>query len=211
MKKIYKIFGAVAIIGLFVLGSMSTGMANERVAFGERKVVESEPIASEPIELELEGEPAYADFDDDQYPIGYPGESLDYCPETTPIFFKNGDLATTIVWRRPTVLTDARIRVKVRNVGAGQSGGGTMAFTLYTCVLGIPQMLQPTYVSDTRTVSPLKEDESEVHVFPSLLPGAGIDMSGNLYYFRNNINPYKYEGPIRHHSVRHGWLVGIQL
>lgn len=206
MKKMYRIFGAVAIIGLFLIGSMSTGLAAQQQAV---------PGVQPGGQQQIEGILAYADFDDDQLPTGQvpaqPGESLDY-PQTLPITH-NGDLATVLAWRRPVIDLGekmARIRVQVRNVAidGSQSQGGTIKFHLYGTLLGLPNFFDPVYVSDTRAVSALCAWEKEVFVYPNLLNG--IEMGNPLYYFKSDINPTcLYEGFGRHISDRYGFLLGV--
>ena len=130
MKKMYKIFGAVAIIGLFLLGSVaSTSMAAPR---------QQNPVVQQEESLQRQAQPqqpqqqyVVAIYDDEAYPLGpdYPDESCAYNPYTTPLFGQ--DLATTTIACFP--LTDL-LWIRVRNVGvpgSGLSSGATIKIKVY--------------------------------------------------------------------------------
>jgi|GEM_PF-2159713 len=119
MKNISKIFGAVAIIGLFLICSMSTGLA----AIAQKQTLVAQPS----YQIATYGDGTYVDG---AYPIGLPDETSPY-PLTTPV---NGhDYCTVIIACFP--LTDMLL-IRVRNIGTSVGCGGQAVIRVHAFVSG---------------------------------------------------------------------------
>ena len=200
MKNIYKIFGAAAIIGLFLISSIpSTSLAAIGQSQGMQVVQSDELQQQQQDEEEI-------DFDDDQYPLdnyGWLGETLPY-PQSTP-FWGNGDLAVTFATRAITQPAQQRgkVYVKVRNVGLSTSLGGEIQIKVRHTLAGIPTDL--VYQSSWINIPTTTAGRARRIITPII---GTISMDELLYYFRAEIESDSPEGPIRGHNVRHGYFVG---
>jgi len=216
----YKIFGAAAIVGLFLLSSIaSTGLALEaepKMKEGELKTItkglpQAEPQPQPRQQQMYNIEPI--EWDGDVYDLEeYPGESMGY-PNDFP-FVKNGDLATTLIfrWRPVPIGHNAIITAQIRNVvpvppGAAEfrSKGGEAQLRVYKTIAGIP-IPGAIFISDWKTVNALLPwiPSDRIHYGTVALPG-------NLYFVTHNINPNAYEGPGRHLSIRCGYILGFPV
>jgi len=194
MKNIYKIFGAAAIIGLFLLSSIaSTSLA----AIGGVQVARSREL-----QLPDQGLVApsqryiVADYDDPAFPLGsdYPDESCAYDPFNTPIFGHGSDLATVLIARIP--MTNMLV-VRVRNLGTESSPGGTIRIKVY----GL-------------SVIPIHNSLKTVHALPPWILAdtyllGPIAFSQPVHLVTCRIRSSVYEGLGRNLNFRVGFVQGI--
>lgn len=127
MKNISKMFGAITIIGLFLIGSMSTGLA----AVGATKQVQVQP-GQEQYVIATYGDGTYADG---AYSLGsnYPDETAPYDPYNTPIFGSGHDYCTTLIACLP--ITDMLV-IRVRNIGINDGSGGEIKIKVHAFISG---------------------------------------------------------------------------
>ena len=116
MKNISKIFGAVAIIGLFLVCSMSTGLAGQQVVKGQQQV----PGQQQYVIAYQYGDGTYSDGAyqvGTQYGAEYSFETAPYNPDpnVTPLLFGH-DVCTVAIGCFP--VTDVLI-IWIRNIGSG--------------------------------------------------------------------------------------------
>ena len=111
-KKIYKIFGAVAIIGLFLIGSMSTGLA--AIGGTQQKQAQPQQPAEQPYEGQTYAAPSYLNWD--------AGETLPFPSGWLNTIFKPQYVCTAIQIIRGN--SYASFTCKIRNVGNSLIGNG---------------------------------------------------------------------------------------
>jgi len=116
MNKTYKIFGAVAIIGLFLLCSMSTGLATggQSQQQQQQQVPGQQQVPDQPYDGQTYAAPSYLNWD--------PDETLPFPAEWLGIIFKPQLICTSIQITRGQ--SDASFTCKIRNVGNSIIGNG---------------------------------------------------------------------------------------
>lgn len=127
-----KIFGAVAIIGLFLISSIaSTGLAARTAGgqmilkeTGQQQAQQQGQQVQEQQYMEGEEEDSWY-YDDDEIPLdGYDGESLAYPLDLTIVA---PDLFVTRIFKiRRILFPEVYIGIIVRNIGLWKSNGGTL-------------------------------------------------------------------------------------
>ena len=191
MKNTYKIFGAAAIIGLFLLSSLGS----TSLAITQNQKPQTD--AGLGIEPGIQDEYVIADYDDPAYTLdGYPDETLAYDPNS-PIFGHGSDLATTIIACFP--LTDI-LWVRVRNVGTTQSEGGKITIKVYAFV--------------SLKLFPILKIQRSVTALPAWILAQNfiegpVAFTQPVHLVTSDIDPYAYEGIGRHISYRVGWVQDI--
>jgi len=184
MKKIYKIFGAVAIIGLFLLGSIaSTSMAAPR---------QQDPVVIQEESLQMQAQPqqpaedeAPIEWDDQQIPLQWYGETSPYEITGEILALGSGHILVTLGWRLINFPLQQRgkLFLHVRNVIPSTSPGGDLAVTVRELIGGNPGDLVYQGAQEVGTVSGFR---LKLKMFPIL---GTIDMSKAMYYFKANIDP----------------------
>jgi hypothetical protein len=113
MEKMYRIFGAVAIIGLFLIGSMSTGLAAQQQAVpsvqqGQQQVPgQQQQVPDQPYDGDTYAVPSYLNWGND--------ETLPFPEGWLNLIFKPQYVCTNIQITR--VDNVATFTCKIRNVG----------------------------------------------------------------------------------------------
>jgi len=162
MKKIYKIFGAVAIIGLFLLSSVaSTSMAAPRQ---QNPVVRQEESLQRQTQPQLQRQQGYmipaggviADYEDGAYIVP------DFEPETLPYAWepiRQPDLATGLIFKVPQGNHQAKIWFVIRNYGLKASPGGLADVFVprklhYSTHTILPKLMFPLSIGQPFSVGP---------------------------------------------------------
>jgi hypothetical protein len=183
MKKIYKIFGAAAIIGLFLLSSIaSTSMAAPR---------QQNPVVIQEESLQIQAQPqqpaedeAPIEWDDQQIPLQWYGETSPYEITEEILGLLNGHILVTLGWRLCYFpLQRGKLFLHVRNVIPSTSPGGDLAVTVRELIGGNPGDLVYQGTQEVGTVSGFR---LKLKMFPIL---GTIDFSKAMYYFKANIDP----------------------
>lgn len=120
MGKLYKIFGAVAIIGLSLLCSMSTGLAAQGQQQQQQQLVWNSMYDDFQV----------AEYNDSAYAIsGY--ESYGFTAPYQPSPITSPDLCTVLVARYRVLGGDLRVFVVNMNIGLSQSSGAQAIVRVY--------------------------------------------------------------------------------
>jgi len=193
MKKIYKIFGAAAIIGLFLLSSLaSTSMAAPRQ---QNPVVRQEgslqiPAQQQEESLQIQVQPqqpsdeAEIEWADQKIPLQWYGETSPYEITEEILALGSGHILVTLGWRLCYFpLQRGKLFIHVRNVVPSASPGGELSVTVRELIGGNPGDL--VYQGD-KEVGTVGGFRLKIKMFPTI---GTIDMSAAMYYFKANINP----------------------